>query len=259
MRAVADISALLAEHNRLELQGAPESFGAWMRINCRIDPRDEIFRFFARHPSSRNPVRDYLADGWRTLAELMVVLERLERPLLGTGHVLEFAAGFGRFTRHLAPLLPGRISVSDVQPGSVEFVRSEFGVEGFYSDPDPARIAFPRQYDLVFVLSLFTHLRPAAWPAWLAALRRAVAPGGLLLFTVCSEAAARESGVAFERDGTRYLASSESSALEAEVYGTTYTTRRFVEQSVAGAWGAPPSACFDTAFWAGQDAIACKA
>ncbi len=245
----------LEAHNALERLDAPQRYGRWMLLDCTIDPRDEIYRFFATHPVARNPVREYLADGWRTLSELMLVLESVGRPLTRVGSMLEFASGFGRFTRHLARVLPGKVTAADVQPGSVEFVKEHFGVEGFHSATDPAELRVPGRYEVVFVLSMFTHLPPHRWQAWLKALCAAVAPGGLLVFTVHNEAHGRELGVAYGSDGTHFIASSESSALDAGAYGTTFTTRAFVEREVAKALPGHTMHYREIAFWAGQDAV----
>ena len=247
----ADIEA----HNARERSQSPDRYGRWMRVNCVIDPRDDIFRFFANHSLARNPYREYLSDGWRTLAELMVLMERLDRPLLQVAAMLEFAAGFGRFTRHLAPLLGDRLTCADVQPGTAEFLAREFGVKAFYSDPDPRRVAIPGRYDLVFVLSMFTHLPPAMWSPWLRVLHAALTPGGHLVFSVHNEAHDRGLGVDFGADGTHFIASSESRALAAEVYGTTFTTRAFVEAEVRRALGRAALRYDETAFWDGQDAV----
>ncbi|MGZ5036184.1 MAG: class I SAM-dependent methyltransferase [Usitatibacter sp.] len=245
----------LEAHNALERLGAPERYGRWMLLDCTIDPRDEIYRFFATHPIAMNPVREYLADGWRTLAELMLVLESVGRPLTRVASFLEFACGFGRFTRHIARVLPGKVTAADVQPGSVEFVRDHFGVAGFHSALDPAAMRIPGRYDVVFVLSMFTHLPPGRWQPWLKALFAAVAPGGVLVFTVHNEQHGRELGVAYGSDGTRFIASSESSALDADAYGTTFTTREFVEREVAKALPGRTLHYREIAFWAGQDAV----
>ena len=174
----------LAAHNLIESQGLPGAFAPWMGLDARIDPQDDVFGFFNGHGSWSSPLRDYLADGWRTLSELMLLLERGGKPLAGIDAVLEFASGHGRFTRHLAKALgPGRVTVSDVVPGAVAFSTTHFGVQGFVSAARPAQLHWPRRYGLVFVLSLFTHLPRATWSAWLARLWEAVAPGGVLVFT----------------------------------------------------------------------------
>jgi len=255
--ALAQDPGCLEAHNALERLGHPRRFSRWMRINCNIHPDDDIFRFFARDGQSSNPVRAYLADGWRTLSELMVLLERLERPLLKTESMLEFASGFGRFTRHLAPLLPGRLTCSDVLPGSAGFAREQFGVEAFESSFEPETLAFPQRYDLVFVLSLFTHLPVSDWQRWLKALSEAVNPGGLLLLSFHNEQVAEDYGVEFD-DGCFFVASSESPSLDPDHYGTTLTTRAVIEREIVEALGVEPVLYQPLAFWVGQDAVAIR-
>ena len=247
--------ANLVAHNALEKMGATERYSRWMRVNCVIDPRDDIFRFFATHPLARNPIREYLSDGWRTLSELMLLLERLDRPLLKTECVLEFAAGFGRFTRHLARVLPGKVTCTDIQPGSVEFLHEQFGVDAFYSALNPEEICYPQQYDLIFVLSLFTHLPIERWGVWLKHLHRGLKPGGLLIFSVHNENAARAEGVVFDERGTHFIRSSESPQLGADEYGTTFTTDAFLASKVESVLGRKPLLHERLAFWVGQDAV----
>lgn len=245
----------LAAHNALERLNAPNSLGGRFLFDCTIDPKDDIYQFFAGSPIACDPIRAYLSDGWRTLAELLIVLEQVNAPLTRMGRVLEFACGYGRFTRHLAKAMPGRVACSDILPGSVDFVRERFGVDGFYSCQDPDQIAFPEKYDLVFVLSLLTHLPVGMWVPWLRSMGRAVAPGGILLFTVHSEIEGNRVGIDFAEDGTCFIPHSESPSLSAESYGTTYTTRKAVESQVRCAFGKEPLLYKPIAFWNGQDAV----
>lgn len=247
--------ANLTAHNALERMQASQAFGRWMLINCAIDPADDIFHFFANHEIAKNPIREYLSDGWRTLSELMLLLESVDKPLSKMDSVLEFAAGFGRFTRHLVKVLPGRLTCSDVMPGSVTFLQQQFGVEAFESSHDPEKITHAGQYELVFVLSMFTHLPIHMWSPWLRALKQLVKPGGMLVFSVHNEQVANEIGVVFDASGTHFIASSESPSIDAQTYGTTFTTRKFVEATVASACGAEPFFYKTLAFWNGQDAV----
>lgn len=256
---LAEDAANLTAHNALERMQASQAYGRWMLINCVIDPADDIFHFFANHEIAKNPIREYLSDGWRTLSELMLLLESVDKPLSKTTSVLEFAAGFGRFTRHLVKALPGRVTCSDVMPGSVAFLQDQFGVESFESSHDPEKITHAGQYELVFVLSMFTHLPIRMWAPWLRALKRMVKPGGMLVFSVHNEQVANEIGVVFDAGGTHFIASSESPSIDAQTYGTTFTTRKFVEETVASACGAEPLFYKALAFWNGQDAVVVRA
>lgn len=250
--------ACLEAHNALERLNHARRFSRWMRINCNIHPDDDIFRFFARDGQSRNPVRDYLADGWRTLSELMVLLERLDQPLLKTASMLEFASGFGRFTRHLAPLLPGRLRCADILPGSMAFAREQFGVQTLESSFEPESMDYPARHELVFVLSLFTHLPVADWQRWLRSLARAVEPGGLLLLSFHNEGVAGDFGVTLDDAGCFFTPSSESPSLDPQRYGTTFTTRDVVEREIQAALGVAPELYQPLAFWVGQDAVAIR-
>jgi hypothetical protein len=102
---------------------------------------------------------------------------------------------------------------------------------------------------------MFTHLPPRRWQAWLRALFAAVAPGGALVFTVHNEAHGRGEGVSYGGDGTHFMASSESSSLGPDAYGTTFTTRAYVESEVANALPGHVMHYREIAFWAGQDAV----
>lgn len=255
-RARDERDVVLAAHALIEEHKLVGSYNNVMGLDCTISEHDDIFGFFRGHHSSRNPLRDYLADGWRTLSELMVLLEAVDQPLLKTPRVLEFAAGHGRFTRHLVKALaPSRVVVSDVVPSAVEFSRRTFGVEGFLSASTPEAVQWPARYELVFVLSLFSHLPRSTWSRWLKVLYDAVAPGGLLVFSTHGVKAADFDHVQLDEEGYFFAASSESTAIDEQEYGTTFTSEAFVLASLAETVGA--DALVHKApvhFWNHQDA-----
>ncbi len=251
----------LRAHNLIEQYRLDGRFSEWIGVNCEISPRDDIYRFFDGHPTSVNPLRDYFADGWRTMSELMLLLESVQRPLLGMGSVLEFASGHGRFTRHLIQALGAdRVTVSDVVSDAVAFARDTLGAPGFVSAARPEVLDWPRRYDLVFVLSLFSHLPRASWGRWLARLYDAVEPGGVLVFSTHGEEAARRAHVSLGADGFFFAPSSESNAIDAQEYGTTFTSEAFVRACVAECLSADVVRRVAlTWFWHHQDAwVLCK-
>ena len=246
----------LMAHNLIEQYGLEGSFAQMMGLNCQIAERDDIFHFFAGHPTSNNPLRDYLADGWRTLSELMQLMEAVDRPLLRVGTVLEFASGHGRFTRHLVKALGAeRVTVSDVVPDAMDFAQQVLGVTALVSTAEPEALRWPQRYDLVFVLSLFSHLPRTTWAAWLNKLWEAVGPGGLLVFTTHGTEAARRAGVTLDEQGYFFAPSSESNAIAAQEYGTTFTDERFVRAQLGELDEAGSVAAFaPVSFWHHQDA-----
>lgn len=246
----------LTAHNLVEKHRLASNFSDWVRVNCTISPDDDIFRFFRNHPSSLNPVRDYLADGWRSLAELQRIMEAIDLKLSTCTSFLEFASGFGRFTRHLATVLPrGSLYVSDVVPGSVTFAREQFGVEGFYSTTDPAALNPGKQFQIIFVLSLFSHLPRATWGAWLERLYQLLAPGGTLIFSTHGEKCARLQKVSMPADGFAFFPSSESHALPGHEYGVSFTSESFVRAAIS-ALNPQAVRFFPAHFWGNQDGFA---
>ena len=247
--------ACLAAHNLREEHRLAGNFTDWTGVNSIISPDDDIFRFFATHPDSRNPLRDYIADGWRTLCELQRVLDSAAGNLYRCPAFLEFASGHGRFTRHLAKALaPGALTVSDVVPGCVAFLKKHWAVEGFESASDPAALVIPGQYDIVFVLSLFSHLPVSTWHGWLRTLYGAVRPGGVLVFTTHGDDAARRSSVDLGGAGFAFFAASESQALPGNEYGTAFASAGFVQRAIGAAAPQARVGHIPTAFWSYQDA-----
>ena len=246
----------LQAHNLIEQHRLTGCFGDWMGLDARIDPADDVYGFFTGHGSWSSPLRDYLADGWRTLSELMLLLERSGRALTDCATVLEFASGHGRFTRHLVKALGAdRVTVSDVVPGAVEFARATFGVQAFVSASQPQAMRCPGRYDLVFVLSLFSHLPRTTWAPWLARLWDTVAPGGVLVLTTHGPSAIERAGVSVDAEGFHFVAASESNAIDAQEYGTAFTSEHFVRTQLATLAPKPARVGYGpTWFWMHQDA-----
>jgi hypothetical protein len=101
-------------------------------------------------------------------------------------------------------------------------------VHGIYSSYSPLDVTLPRQYDLISVISLFTHLPEPLFRAWIARLVQALTPNGLLVLTT-------QGPTSFaDRMGTPmtlpllFLPESESLRLSKACYGSTYVTHAFV-------------------------------
>jgi SAM-dependent methyltransferase len=260
-QAIKDPVTRLAAHNLIERHSLPGAFAQMFGLNCEISPADDIFRFFDGHATCTNPLRDYLADGWRTLSELMVLLETIDRPLLKVPRFLEFASGHGRFTRHLVKALgASRVTVADVVVDAVDYSKSTYGVQGFYSAASPEAVSWPKQYDVVFVLSLFSHLPRSTWARWLKVLYQALTPGGVLVFSTHGAWAAERDKVMLDADGFFFAPSSESNAIDVDEYGTAFTSESFVKAQILEHLGEGALLhCSPVHFWHHQDAyVVCR-
>ena len=151
---------------------------------------------------------------------------------------------------------PQRVVVSDVVEDAVVFAREAFKVQGFVSASQPEEVAWSHQHDVVFVLSLFSHLPRATWTRWLQRIYAMVAPGGVLVFTTHGAEAVRKQGVALDSDGYFFTASSESNAIDGQEYGTAFTSQAYVRARIAGHLpGARLLQFAPQHFWHHQDAF----
>ncbi|MDW7684981.1 MAG: class I SAM-dependent methyltransferase [Bacillota bacterium] len=203
-----------------------------------IHPQDEMYQFLASHPDHRNnPLNSYFSSGEGMMKKLSEVFLRTGTEPENVDNFLEFACGYGRFTRHLIMHIhPSKVTVSDVNKEAVDFQEKTFKVKGFYSEYYPAQLKMPEKYDVIFVASLFSHLPFKTWCPWLNKLYHSLSDKGLLIFSThgpaCMGSLTELCGMINPAEGFYYLKASESKIHSTEDYGTTYVTPEFVKAAV---------------------------
>ncbi len=217
-----------------------------------VDDRDEMFRFMEeswkwpyhveRMRAPSDAMRTYLLSGDGMVRDLERALGDQGRRLADVGSFLEFACGYGRFTRFLvARVDPARVTVSDIDTDAVAFQQATFAVDGFASTESAADLEHDGQYEVVFVASLFSHLAFEHWRPWLQRLYGFVAPGGLLVLSAHGTYARDviygerwRSRLTTPADGFSYLETNETGGrLALDYYGSAFVTEDFVAHEVA--------------------------
>jgi SAM-dependent methyltransferase len=104
------------------------------------------------------------------------------------GTVLDFGCGCGRTLRHFKHLERTRLHGTDYNPVLVEWCLrnlhfAEFSLNGLEPPLAHAEAAF----DLVYALSVFTHLPEPLQHSWMRELARVVKPGGYLALSTMPE------------------------------------------------------------------------
>jgi SAM-dependent methyltransferase len=104
-------------------------------------------------------------------------------PLGAIESVLDFGCGCGRVTRYW-DRFEGAVAGSDVNGEAIEWCRSTLGFARFERNELEPPLAFePESFDLVYALSVFTHLTEELQLRWRDEMVRVLREGGLLLFT----------------------------------------------------------------------------
>ncbi|MBN1530841.1 MAG: class I SAM-dependent methyltransferase [Thermoleophilaceae bacterium] len=107
--------------------------------------------------------------------------------------VLDFGCGAGRTLRHFLPeTASAEVWGCDIDADSVAWIESELSppLHVFRNGPAPPLDVESGRFDLIWALSVFTHL-VETWSAWLLELHRVLKPGGILLATFMGEGMSR--------------------------------------------------------------------
>jgi SAM-dependent methyltransferase len=197
-----------------------------------IHQNDHLFAYCLRQsPTLENCVNNYFSGGFHDAKKVKDLVDKIG--LAPGAKVLEFAAGYGRVTRHLRRHMPElELLASDIHKEAGEFIGDQIGVPSIVSHTDPEKFRSPESFDLIFVLSLFSHLPERTFGAWIQALASSLKPGGFLMFTTHGEfAASLHKGLADPVDpltGFGFLPQSEQEDLSVEDYGTSIVFPHYV-------------------------------
>lgn len=159
--------------------------------------------------------------------------------LAGTRRVLDFGCGCGRTLRWFLREFPGvEFHGADVDQEAIAWCRKHLAGATFVQNQPTPPLPYPgRHFDVIYCLSVFTHLNEVMQDLWLAELSRLLVVGGLVLLTVHSDLAAK----VLDADGLAALRTAgflhrRSRKLEGIVpawYHTTFHSRDYLVQRLA--------------------------
>jgi SAM-dependent methyltransferase len=130
----------------------------------------------------------FLESGRLGAEAIRAALARAGRPVEGLGAMLDFGCGCGRVTRRWAGLDGTAVHGSDQSAEAVEWCRRNLPFARFATNRLEPPLAYDGEsFDLLYALSVFTHLPEELQLAWAHELGRVVKPGGFLLLTVHGE------------------------------------------------------------------------
>jgi SAM-dependent methyltransferase len=164
------------------------------------------------------------------------------RDWASVSNALEVGCGYGRIVRELRERLPAdSIHVADVIEEGARFTAAEFGAKKI-PVVERAGSEWSGRFDLIYLLSVYTHLRRDLIEENLAAVAEMLAPGGVLVFTTHGPGSA-ETAEQYDQywlDKKRVLAAMADAGYYYErypyyyaEYGLTWMTKATVDRMAA--------------------------
>ncbi|MGI8412731.1 MAG: class I SAM-dependent methyltransferase [Solirubrobacteraceae bacterium] len=131
-------------------------------------------------------IREFTEGGRMAARELSSALEAGGGSLARVGSVLDFGCGSARVLPHIARLAPGaRCSGCDVDSAAIEWaMRNRPGLQWSRSGFVPPLPFRARSFDLVYSISVLSHLDERGQDQWLPEVARVLRPGGVALLSV---------------------------------------------------------------------------
>ena len=209
----------------------PEDF------KLKICEDDEMYLFSLNNVKDDLEARDralvrYYAIGRSVLDTVKQVVEWHFGSFENVPSFLDFACGYGRFTRFLIQEMPPeKIWVSDIYANAVKFQTEYLGVSGILSTGKPENYLIDRKFDCILANSFFSHMPERTFTNWLQNLYDLLTPNGILMFSVHDQCLLPPH-IEMPANGILFSPQSESQSLDKEEYGTTYVTEKFVREIV---------------------------
>ena len=183
-----------------------------------------------------SPSRDlFLKVGKRSSEEIEASLEQAGRLLASFRSILDFGCGCGRtltwlVERHPATAFHG----TDVDGESIQWCQEKLLFAGFKQNrPLPPLDYSDEMFDLVYAISVFTHLSEEFQLRWLGELRRILKPNGVLLATVYNNSVWESLDTAtvteIKRKGILFQTSDKLKGICPTWYQTAFETEQHVK------------------------------
>ncbi len=132
-------------------------------------------------------IKEFAEGGRQAADELGAVLAAAGAPPFHAyGAVLDFGCGSARVLPHVSARAPrARCAGCDVDPVAIEWAtRRHPGLEFARSAADPPLPFADAGFDLIYSISVFSHLDEPAQDRWLRELDRVLADGGIALLSI---------------------------------------------------------------------------
>jgi ubiquinone/menaquinone biosynthesis C-methylase UbiE len=163
--------------------------------------------------------------------------------LLKVGRVLDFGCGCGRTIRwFLQAGGTAEFHGADVDEHAIEWCKRNLPGGHFSATlQDPPLPCSAEYFDVVYCISVFTHLNEAMQDVWLREIYRILKPGGVLLLTVYGKSASKhldaEGQTRLRTHGFVYRKSDKLTGIMPDWYKTTWHSKDYIINRLSAVFG----------------------
>lgn len=174
----------------------------------------------------------FLGVGRKIFWDLKRLLKSVDKEFSSFSSILDFGCGCGRITRFLQPANEQTIIGADIDPQSIAWCSQHLShiAQFKVTNALPPLPFADAEFDLVYCISVFTHLPEEMQFQWLHELQRVLKPGGLLITSIHGETpqlGSPELVAEFDRKGFIYVHAGDTPGLP-EFYQTTFHTKKYI-------------------------------
>ncbi|NEO53677.1 MAG: methyltransferase [Okeania sp. SIO3B5] len=199
-----------------------------MKVN--IHPQDEMYLYALKNTEGNidEALLRYFSNGKRILDAVKQIVEWHFDGFENISSFLDFASGYGRFSRFLLQEIPAhKIWISDIYSQAVEFQKNLLGVEGIVSTNHPEDYQLNQTFDCIFACSFFSHTPQKTFSGWLEKLYSLLTEKGILIFST-HDLSLMTIETETDAEEIYFTPESESLFLNTENYGVTYVGEKWV-------------------------------
>jgi SAM-dependent methyltransferase len=184
-------------------------------------------------------VENFLYGGYVVSEGIRRVLELIGRPLEGFQRVLDFGCGSARVLRWFQDCSQAaQFSGSDINEEAIEWCRRNMPFGQFTVNGHKPPLDLPDEsFDLIYSISVVTHLDEEYQLLWLEELKRITKPGGIVILTIHGEHVpplhlSANQQVQYREKGHFYQRVNETDGIDGlpDFYQVAYHSREYIER-----------------------------
>lgn len=165
-------SVLQKENHDFTVAGAPDGLP--------LPPPELIFQVTGHYA-----VKPYYESGVLDAQAIRETITKHGANMNEFSAILDFGCGVGRTLRNFSKLLQTEVCGTDYNPKLIEWCKNNLNFAKFSQNRITSKLDYSdNKFDLIYLISVFTHLPEDTQKFWLEEFKRILKPGGLLYISV---------------------------------------------------------------------------